>query len=102
MPADGRRACEVAAAYRPAGDGDEVGGDFYDVFQLGDDDWVVVVGDVSGKGVEAAAVTALARYTIRAAAVHHAASRRRSWPTLNDVLRHEDRRRGGARWRSPG
>jgi phosphoserine phosphatase RsbU/P len=60
---------EVSAAYRPAGDGGEVGGDFYDVFQIGPGDWVVVVGDVRGKGVEAAVVTALARYTIRAAAV---------------------------------
>jgi phosphoserine phosphatase RsbU/P len=60
---------QVSAAYRPAGAGDEVGGDFYDVFQLGPDDWVFVVGDVRGKGVEAAVVTALARYTIRAAAV---------------------------------
>lgn len=60
---------EVSAAYRPAGDGDEVGGDFYDVFQIGPGEWVVVVGDVRGKGVEAAVVTALARYTIRAAAV---------------------------------
>ena len=60
---------EMAAAYRPAGRGYEVGGDFYDVFGTAADDWFVVVGDVCGKGAEAAAVTALARYTIRAAAV---------------------------------
>jgi phosphoserine phosphatase RsbU/P len=60
---------EVGGEYRPAGDGSEVGGDFYDIFQAGDDDWVVVIGDVCGKGVEAAVVTALARYTLRAAAV---------------------------------
>ena len=60
---------EVAAAYRPAGSGEEVGGDFYDVFQIGENDWVVAIGDVMGKGVEAAVVTALTRYTIRAAAV---------------------------------
>ena len=59
---------DIAAAYRPAGSGDEVGGDFYDVFEVGDGDWVVTIGDVCGKGVEAAVVTALARYTIRAAA----------------------------------
>ncbi len=59
----------VAAHYRPAGSGAEVGGDFYDVFALGPDDWMVVVGDVRGKGVEAAIVTSLARYSIRAAAV---------------------------------
>jgi sigma-B regulation protein RsbU (phosphoserine phosphatase) len=62
---------EVGAEYRPAGDGAEVGGDFYDIFQLGDDDWVVVIGDVCGKGVGAAVVTALARYTLRAAVVQH-------------------------------
>ncbi|MDQ3757042.1 MAG: serine/threonine-protein phosphatase, partial [Actinomycetota bacterium] len=62
---------DVAAAYRPAGHGELVGGDFYDVFQVAEGDWVVVVGDVCGKGVEAAVVTALARYTVRAAAVEH-------------------------------
>jgi PAS domain S-box-containing protein len=60
---------EIAAAYRPAGKGLEVGGDFYDVFNTTEDQWYAVVGDVCGKGAEAAAVTALARYTIRAAAV---------------------------------
>ena len=59
----------VAAAYRPAGDGSEVGGDFYDLFDLGADDWIVVLGDVCGKGADAAVVTALVRYTIRALAV---------------------------------
>jgi PAS domain S-box-containing protein len=62
-------AMEIAAAYRPAGHGLEVGGDFYDVFNTAEDQWYAVVGDVCGKGAEAAAVTALARYTIRAAAV---------------------------------
>lgn len=62
---------DVAAAYRPAGDGRHVGGDFYDVFQVSADDWVVVLGDVQGKGAQAAAVTALARYTVRAACVDH-------------------------------
>jgi sigma-B regulation protein RsbU (phosphoserine phosphatase) len=60
---------EVAAAYRPAGVGDQVGGDFYDVFETGRNDWTVVLGDVCGKGPEAAIVTALARYTLRAAAM---------------------------------
>jgi serine phosphatase RsbU (regulator of sigma subunit)/PAS domain-containing protein len=62
-------ALEVAAAYRPAARGLEVGGDFYDLFSTADDQWYAVIGDVCGKGAEAAAVTALARYTIRAAAV---------------------------------
>ena len=60
---------EVATAYRPAGTGDEVGGDFYDVFETGEGEWFIAVGDVSGKGVDAAVVTALARHTIRAAAM---------------------------------
>jgi sigma-B regulation protein RsbU (phosphoserine phosphatase) len=58
---------DVAAHYRPAGAGDEVGGDFYDVAQLGPDEWMIAIGDVRGKGIEAATVTALARYTLRAA-----------------------------------
>ena len=60
---------QVASAYRPAGRGDEVGGDFYDVFQVAEGDWVVVLGDVCGKGVEAAVVTSLIRHTVRALAV---------------------------------
>ena len=60
---------DIAAAYRPAGDGSEVGGDFYDVFQVGEDAWVLVLGDVSGKGVAAAAVTAFVRHTVRALAM---------------------------------
>jgi serine phosphatase RsbU (regulator of sigma subunit) len=59
---------EIAARYRAAGEMNEVGGDFYDVFERPSGDWVAFVGDVSGKGAEAAAVTALARYTLRAAA----------------------------------
>lgn len=61
---------DIAAAYRPAGSGDEVGGDFYDIFEIAPGDWAVAIGDVCGKGVEAAVVTSLARHTIRAAAVH--------------------------------
>lgn len=59
---------EVGALYRAAGEGFEVGGDFYDLFSTTEDHWFAVMGDVCGKGAEAAAVTALARYTIRAAA----------------------------------
>jgi serine phosphatase RsbU (regulator of sigma subunit) len=76
---------ETAALYRAAGEGTDVGGDFYDLFNVAEDEWVAVIGDVCGKGAEAAAVTALARYTIRTAAV-----RRRSpaailaW--LNDAM----------------
>ena len=62
---------DIAAVYMPAGAGDEIGGDFYDVFQIAPDDWMITLGDVEGKGVQAALVTALVRYTIRAAAVEH-------------------------------
>jgi GAF domain-containing protein len=58
---------EVAARYQACSDG--IGGDFYDVFALADGRWGVVVGDVCGKGAEAAAMTALARHTIRTAAM---------------------------------
>ena len=57
---------EVAAAYRPAHAGDEVGGDFYDFFETAAGDWVFAIGDVCGKGAEAAVVTALVRNTLRA------------------------------------
>lgn len=60
---------EVEAKYVAAGEGVEVGGDFYDVFALEDDGWALVMGDVAGKGPEAASLTSLARYTIRAAAM---------------------------------
>jgi phosphoserine phosphatase RsbU/P len=65
---------DVAGVYRPAGVGDEVGGDFYDVFQVSDDEWAVALGDVCGKGVAAAVVTTLVRYTIRAVTVRTASS----------------------------
>ena len=60
---------ETAARFRPAQDGQEVGGDFYDMFETDEGSWDIVVGDVCGKGPEAAALTALARYTLRAVAV---------------------------------
>jgi hypothetical protein len=72
---------ELAAVYRSASEGTEVGGDFYDVFNTAEDQWYVIVGDVCGKGAEAAAVTAMARYTIRAAAV-----RRRSHAAILRLL----------------
>jgi PAS domain S-box-containing protein len=60
---------DPGARYRPAGTGSEVAGDFYDIFEGDRRDWFAVVGDVSGKGAEAAAVMALARYTVRTAAL---------------------------------
>ena len=62
---------ELAARYRAAGEGIEVGGDFYDVFRRAEGEWAIVLGDVVGKGPPAAALTALARYTTRTAALEH-------------------------------
>ena len=53
--------------YQPAGAQNEVGGDFYDVFPVSRG-WMVVIGDVTGRGARAASVTAQARYTLRTAA----------------------------------
>jgi serine phosphatase RsbU (regulator of sigma subunit) len=61
---------QVAARYWPAGTASLIGGDFYDVFRVDDKRWAVTIGDVCGKGIEAAAVTGLARHTLRAAARH--------------------------------
>jgi serine phosphatase RsbU (regulator of sigma subunit) len=60
---------DVAARYLAAGQQQEVGGDFYDVFPSGPGTWTAFVGDVSGKGAEAAALTALTRHTLFAAAL---------------------------------
>ena len=60
---------DVGGAYRPAGDGSQVGGDFYDVFETGRGTWAVVLGDVCGKGPQAAVLTTLVRYTVRAEAL---------------------------------
>ena len=61
---------EVAAVYRPVGEANEVGGDFYDLLSPRGEGgaWIAVIGDVCGSGAVAAAITALARYTIRAVA----------------------------------
>jgi serine phosphatase RsbU (regulator of sigma subunit) len=76
---------EIAARYHAAGEGNEVGGDFYDLFDTGDGAWGIVVGDVCGKGPEAAAVTGQARYTLRAAAVRQRRPSR-ILQTLNEAL----------------
>lgn len=64
-PPDG---LDAADYFFPASD-DDVGGDFYDLFPLSHTTWGFFLGDVAGKGVEAAVVTGLIRYTLRAAAV---------------------------------
>jgi PAS domain S-box-containing protein len=80
---------EVAARFHAAGEDVQVGGDFFDVFETDDGGWAAVIGDVSGKGADAAAITALARYTVRAVAVH---GRRPSTVLreLNDALLRHD------------
>jgi serine phosphatase RsbU (regulator of sigma subunit) len=58
---------DAASRFLAAGEAYEVGGDFYDVFRSGSRTWTAVIGDVCGKGPEAASLTALARYTVRTA-----------------------------------
>lgn len=76
---------EIAARYHAAGEGIQVGGDFYDLFPLADGSWAVIIGDVCGKGSAAAAITALARYTLRAAAMRER-DPGRILATLNEAL----------------
>lgn len=57
---------EIAALYRPAGHESDVGGDFYDFWEVAGD-WLMMIGDVTGKGVSAATVTSLVRHTAWAA-----------------------------------
>ncbi|QBS41671.1 SpoIIE family protein phosphatase [Nocardia sp. CS682] len=81
---------EIAAYYHPAST-DNVGGDFYDVFPLTGETWGFFLGDVSGKGANAAAVTSLTRYTLRAAAVYDP-DPISVLDNLNTVLLHKYRR----------
>ncbi|NND13871.1 MAG: SpoIIE family protein phosphatase [Acidimicrobiia bacterium] len=62
---------ELTARYEPAGTGNEVGGDFYDAFEGIPGVWNLVVGDVEGKGPEAASLIGLARHTLRAISIDH-------------------------------
>jgi PAS domain S-box-containing protein len=76
---------EVATRYHAAtGDG-EVGGDFYDVFTTAPGRWAIVIGDVEGRGPQAAAMSALARYTVRGAAAEDPPAIQ-VLRTLNEVL----------------
>ena len=67
---------DLAARYRPSGEGVDVGGDFYDAFEIGDGEWTVALGDVCGKGPDAAALMGMVRHTIRAAAIRERAPSR--------------------------
>ena len=79
------RGLDVAAGYRAQGDQNEVGGDFYDLFATGAGAWTALIGDVTGKGPEAAGLTAIARHTLRAAALRDA-SPGDGLALLNEVL----------------
>lgn len=74
----------IAAMYRPAGAENEVGGDFYDAFHV-PGGWMLAIGDVTGRGAHAASVTAVARYTLRTAALL-SADPLLALSTLNRVL----------------
>ncbi|WP_436795387.1 PP2C family protein-serine/threonine phosphatase [Actinospongicola halichondriae] len=80
---------DVAGVYHAAGDGTIVGGDFYDVFEISDGAWGVVLGDVCGKGAAAAVDTALARYTVRASAMR-TRSPRAVLSDLHHAMEHSD------------
>jgi serine phosphatase RsbU (regulator of sigma subunit)/PAS domain-containing protein len=60
---------ELATLYRPAGELNDVGGDFYDAFPV-QDGWAVCIGDVAGQGARAATLTGLTRHTLRSVAQH--------------------------------
>ena len=76
---------EFAVAFVPMGEGNEVGGDFYDVFMKGDA-YTAVIGDVCGKGPEAARLTALCRHTLRTAAMLDGAGPSRTLSLLNRAI----------------
>lgn len=62
---------EIATLFSPFGAAEElIGGDFYDIFQLSEDTWCVVLGDVSGKGVGAVTLASASRWTFRSAVAH--------------------------------
>ncbi|MGW6642237.1 PP2C family protein-serine/threonine phosphatase [Streptomyces iakyrus] len=75
---------ETAVHYHTAAP-DQLGGDFYDLFPVAGDRWAFFLGDVCGKGPEAASLTSLIRYTLRAAA-HHDPDPASALTTLNAVL----------------
>ena len=66
--AAGDPGCDLAVRFHPAQAAELVGGDFYDAFAVSDGRWAIIVGDVCGKGAEAAAMTAMARWTLRSLA----------------------------------
>jgi sigma-B regulation protein RsbU (phosphoserine phosphatase) len=82
---------EVAVAYRPAA-GEEVSGDFYEMVEIGPGHWMVAIGDVSGKGFDAALLTVLVRDTIRGAALRDPQPSQVLGVLNRGLLRHPTRR----------
>lgn len=80
----------LAARYRAGVE--IVGGDFYDVLPLGEDRWAFIVGDICGRGADAARLTALARHSLRVA-IMLGQSPAEALHTLNQALRNEEDRR---------
>ncbi|HUQ64292.1 MAG TPA: SpoIIE family protein phosphatase [Acidimicrobiales bacterium] len=76
---------EVAVVYHPFGDGMDVGGDFYDVWPIRPGQWAIAIGDATGTGPEAVALTALVRYTLRALTISDT-DPQRVMATLNTAL----------------
>ena len=76
---------EVVARYRPAGEGAEVGGDFYDSWQTGED-YFLAIGDVAGHGPAAAALTSLTRQAMRVVSLYEQ-SPSRILAVVNDTIR---------------
>jgi serine phosphatase RsbU (regulator of sigma subunit)/CHASE3 domain sensor protein len=81
---------DMAARLEAGASGVDVGGDFYDAFEIGENVWGLAIGDVCGKGVDAAAMTALARHTLRAAA-HERATPSAVLELLNRAVLAENR-----------
>jgi len=79
---------DITARYLPAGEGIEAGGDFYDVFPTGSDRWSLVIGDVCGKGPEAAARMGIARPALRALAHAHPRPARLLRALNDELLEH--------------
>jgi integral membrane sensor domain MASE1 len=84
---------EGAAFFRAAGERHLVGGDFYDLFEIAEGRWAVAVGDVVGKGAPAAALTAMARHTLRAAGLREGQPSR-VLQSLNDAVRRQRQDKG--------
>ena len=62
---------DIHASFEPAEVSSGLGGDYYDVFPLSGDTWGVAMGDVSGKGLDAARYTAMTKYVLRSFALEH-------------------------------